>query len=141
MKRVIVGLFVVLASCSNPGLGGELEVQSGAETPRVIAPKQCASGEPLLFFGVDMWTDAGWDVRFLHDPIEGPAVLVDSPGEDAWVIHPEHCEHFRGELRRRDPGEDETVGVMYGHLELRCALEGDTTVEGSLHFDRCQARP
>ena len=138
MRRPTVVVALVLASgCSDP-VSGELEIGWRDGAVETFAPCDCASGEPLEFFGVDLWDDDDRFLRIVHFPIDGPALLYSEPGADieSFRIHPEDCRDFEGELERTDT---ETNGVweMRGSMTLDCTSPTGDDLVGHLEFRGC----
>ena len=138
MRRPTVLVAVVLAAgCSDP-ISGELEIELHDGRMVEFAPCDCASGEPLEFFGVDLWDHDDRFLRAVHFPIDGPALLYFEPGQstETFRIHPEDCRHFSGELERTDT---ETNGVweMRGEFDLDCTAPSGEELRGRIEFGGC----
>ena len=67
MKRVLLATLVSTAGCGSD-IDGELFIATERVGEEVFEPTDCTSGEPLFFFGVDLWDDDRRRVRFRAAP-------------------------------------------------------------------------
>lgn len=127
-------------SCVGCGaqIGGELIVAHDRGSEEVFDPVECASGEPLLFFGVDLWGEGDQRLRFLHEPADGPAVILFARGSDVVLATytPRDCDVFDGELERTDEQIND-IWALEGFLRLECAPDDAPAVWGEISFERC----
>ncbi|MEM6989674.1 MAG: hypothetical protein AAF721_04230 [Myxococcota bacterium] len=137
MRRLAPFLFVALAACT-PDVEGELRIGFRDTEPLHFAPSECLSGEPLEFFGVDMFDDDDHMLRLVHFPADGPELLFFDPGQanETFRITPHDCRKFAGELRRTNDEYDGYM-AMEGDLVLDCDASNGERVVGQVEFRRC----
>ncbi len=137
MRRLLPLLALAVAACG-VDVEGELRIGNADGDSLRFAPDECSSGQPLEFFGVDMWNDEDHLLRLVHFPADGPELLFFNPGQDAeaFRIAPLDCRQFDGELKRTDT-EINGVWAMRGDLALDCDASNGDIVEGQLQFQNC----
>ena len=138
MRRLaLVSVLFGLVGCKDT-VDGELLVTRADGSSFTFEPNDCASGEPLEFFGVDLWDDDDRFLRFMHYPDEGPVLVLTPPGTTVPELEvvPDSCREFSGELKRTNT---QTNGVweMRGDITLDCDGPSGERIEGWLEFDDC----
>lgn len=120
--------------CADP-VNGELYIEQEHGRALVFAPNDCADGEPLGYFGVEMKDDRGRILEFFRDG-EEPALVYFSRGGDAFELGPAQCEHFEGSITRKY-NRVTNNGRVHGDLSIECTMLDGRRVEGSLSFEKC----
>lgn len=137
MHRGLLIVVVAAAAACSADVEGSLHVETTTVT-RSFAPTECASGEPLEFFGVDLWDDGDRMLRIVHEPAAGPylAYFESQSSEAEVVVLPEDCERFDGELKRTDV-EINGVWAMRGSLGIDCRTPDGDVLRGEVQFEDC----
>lgn len=138
MRRLcLLSVLVSLTGCKD-SVDGELLVTRVDGSVFAFEPNDCASGEPLEFFGVDMWDGSDNVLRFMHFPEDGPVLVFmpDDAPDASFDVVPDACREFGGELKRTN---SQTNGVweMRGDITLDCDAPSGERVEGWLEFEDC----
>jgi hypothetical protein len=151
MKRIghlgICLCCMLLSSCATVGLGGLASpALTGALTVErpagdvTITPERCASGDRWNFYGVDLVDASGaGGVRLAIDPIAGPRVRVQLPGDEGRstiVLDEAHCSTYRADVHHNGWTVNDFRSVD-GRLELDCASNKGEHVQGVLTFRQC----
>jgi hypothetical protein len=138
--RLLLPMVLLLAAGCSDRVEGELRFASGDDAVRVFAPADCASAEPLGFFGVDLWDDRARRFGRLVGHDLGPALIVFEPEPATTVetfrVGPDDCRVFDGQMIRTRTNAI-TTPEMEGSIEVDCDAPSGHRVEGSLHFERC----
>lgn len=136
-------LALALAACGvafEDDLQGRISVRSTLHGDWTMTPTACFSGEPLLFFGVDLSEDGdvGSAVRIVLDPLEGYKLAMNVPGQDLALIvgePAEDCEVFDLAVARTRTRINE-IWVVEGHAHVTCRAPG-LEIDADLDFSDC----
>ena len=133
----VIGLVMVVRSCSRTAVSGELEVlgEGGWRAPLNL----CRSGELQSFDGVELGReDSGrMFVRAMNDPDRGTIIELTRPaGGVPLRLTSESCPGLRLELRRTGADRD-GAALLDGRVVARCELPGGPTVRLDAWWRRC----
>jgi hypothetical protein len=135
MRARLLSLVLLVSSAGCAEVGGELYIEGGNGPRLVFAPTDCADGDPMGFFGVELRDDSGGLLEFFRNEDE-PAVTFFDPGGTAFELGPRDCDFFEGSLTRkynRVTGD----GRVHGDLTLDCVTADLRPVHGFLSFGKC----
>ncbi len=130
---------VGLAGLASPALTGALTVERPAGIV-TMSLARCASGDRWSFYGVDLVDASGaGGVRLAIDPIAGPRVRVQLPGDEARsaiVLDEAHCTTYRADVHHNGWTVNDFRSVD-GQLELDCTSDKGEHIQGVLTFRQC----
>ncbi len=144
MVRVWICLFglVVVGACVgalDSDVFGQLTVEGTDFADFTVEPTWCQSGEWQGFFGADLVEgDSGSDrlIRVVQDPIDGPTLGINIPGEDrAIIVDGTGCDVFEVEVFRQNSRVNEIWNIS-GSIDIEC-IYIDGRIEGTLDFSNC----
>ena len=123
---------LVCGGCEEP-LQGNLEVSARAGESFRFAPKHCADGGELGYWGVHLRDDRGRAVDvFKRDDV--PHATVYAPGRAAFELDLDACTLFEGKLTRRTVNGS---GTMKGDLAFDCDDGAGHVLVGEVSFEDC----
>jgi hypothetical protein len=115
-------------SADAPALGS-VTLVSGKAGNLTFAPNHCYAGDERQFLGGDFVDEkAGMSLRFVIDPLYGPAARVFSignPDEQTVVFRRSDCATFQFQIERTGLSIND-VDEYRISLELDCATDGET---------------
>ena len=122
------------------GALGSVAIASPILGQQTIAPPTCRAGDRQFFLGADFEdARAGLVLRFLLDPLEGPAFRLYSqaaPFEKSVIFRRGDCRtlkfSFNPTTMRIDRVQDYKMS-----LEFECATSGGDSISGKLSADHC----
>lgn len=139
MKGVRFSLLLALfgsGACGTP-VQGELFIETHEGRTIEYAPRECADGNHLGYFGVELRDDDDRILEFFRNGDE-PGLAFYAPGDAAFELGPLDCEQLAGELHRESPVNIES-GTVRGNLEVDCEAPNGWKIRGSLSFEQCDA--
>ncbi len=129
-----LSLLLLVPACADQHYGN-LELRRDGAVVRTFEPCTCASGDPA-FFGVDMTDEGHAQLRYSHfDAEHVPGIMFFAPdsASETFVLGPDECRRFDGELREQGRSAD----TMKGSVELDCTLDSGLQIVGNLRFEDC----
>lgn len=137
MVLPIIGLVMLVRSCSQTAVSGEVSVTGGHGWREPL--NRCRTGELQSFDGVDLGRDSDGKmlVRAELDPDRGPLVELTPPaGGAALRLNAERCPGLRVEIKKVGADGD-GAALLDGRVVARCILAEGQVVQLDGWWRRC----